>query len=316
MAHIKTFQFYRNNNIIRPDTQNNKDAITVAKEYFDTYGSKNDGEITLMRYQEGNSDPIKTIAGIYSGNSSNGHWTYLIEMDAKDYYTKSEIDSNEEVVAAALNELNERIIDKPTIRIFNTVNEMGQFEDGSTGDIAYVSETEKFYMYEAEENEAWYQIQNQRADWNETRTSSWSYIQNKPTIPQNTSDLTNDSNFVADANYIHTDNNYTTAEKNKLASLTSIQVVNVQSTGDVVQTLNPDTFYIFGSINSLTISIVAASSGLPIYAGKFTASANWGGVGLNLPSTITEATNNDTVEAGKTYEYSILDGIISVKEVA
>lgn len=316
MAHIKTFQFYRNNNIIRPDTQNNKDAITVAKEYFDTYGSKNDGEITLMRYQEGNSDPIKTIAGIYSGNSSNGHWTYLIEMDAKDYYTKSEIDSNEEVVAAALNELNERIIDKPTIRIFNTVNEMGQFEDGSTGDIAYVSETEKFYMYEAEENEAWYQIQNQRADWNETRTSSWSYIQNKPTIPQNTSDLTNDSNFVADANYVHTDNNYTTAEKNKLASLTSIQVVNVQSTGDVVQSLNPDTFYIFGSIDSLTIDIVASSGLLPIYAGKFTASSNWGGVVLNLPATITEAANNDAVEAGKTYEYSILDGIISVKEVA
>lgn len=38
-------------------------------------------------------------------------------------------------------------------------------------------------------------------------------------IPTKTSDLANDSNFVVDANYIHTDNNYTTVEKTKLAGL-------------------------------------------------------------------------------------------------
>lgn len=38
------------------------------------------------------------------------------------------------------------------------------------------------------------------------------------TVPTKTSDLTNDSNFVADASYVHTDNNYTTTEKNKLAA--------------------------------------------------------------------------------------------------
>lgn len=37
------------------------------------------------------------------------------------------------------------------------------------------------------------------------------------TVPTKTSDLTNNSNFVADASYVHTDNNYTTTEKNKLA---------------------------------------------------------------------------------------------------
>ena len=41
----------------------------------------------------------------------------------------------------------------------------------------------------------------------------------KSIIPKKTSDLTNDSNFPVDANYHHTDNNYTTAEKNKLASI-------------------------------------------------------------------------------------------------
>lgn len=38
------------------------------------------------------------------------------------------------------------------------------------------------------------------------------------TVPTKTSDLTNDSNFVSDANYIHTDNNYATNEKTKLAN--------------------------------------------------------------------------------------------------
>lgn len=38
------------------------------------------------------------------------------------------------------------------------------------------------------------------------------------TVPTKTSDLTNDSNFAVDASYVHTDNNYTTTEKNKLAA--------------------------------------------------------------------------------------------------
>ena len=46
------------------------------------------------------------------------------------------------------------------------------------------------------------------------------------TVPTKTSDLTNDSNFVADASYVHTDNNYTTAEKNKLSGVASGAQVN------------------------------------------------------------------------------------------
>lgn len=38
-------------------------------------------------------------------------------------------------------------------------------------------------------------------------------------IPSKTSDLTNDSNFISDVSYVHTDNNYTTTEKNKLAGI-------------------------------------------------------------------------------------------------
>lgn len=46
------------------------------------------------------------------------------------------------------------------------------------------------------------------------------------TVPTKTSDLTNDSNFVSDASYVHTDNNYTTAEKNKLSGVASGAQVN------------------------------------------------------------------------------------------
>lgn len=46
------------------------------------------------------------------------------------------------------------------------------------------------------------------------------------TVPTKTSDLTNDSNFVSDASYVHTDNNYTTTEKNKLSGVASGAQVN------------------------------------------------------------------------------------------
>lgn len=46
------------------------------------------------------------------------------------------------------------------------------------------------------------------------------------TVPTKTSDLTNDSNFAVDASYVHTDNNYTTAEKNKLNGVASGAQVN------------------------------------------------------------------------------------------
>ena len=43
-------------------------------------------------------------------------------------------------------------------------------------------------------------------------------------IPKKTSQLENDSNFVSDANYVHSDNNFTVDEKNKLASLHKFEV--------------------------------------------------------------------------------------------
>lgn len=57
-----------------------------------------------------------------------------------------------------------------------------------------------------------------------------------PTVPTKTSDLTNDSDFVEDASYVHTDNNFTTTEKNKLSGIASGAEVNVQADWNVTST--------------------------------------------------------------------------------
>ena len=68
---------------------------------------------------------------------------------------------------------------------------------------------------------------NVQSNWDETDTSSDSFIQHKPTIPTATSQLNNDSNFVSDANYVHTDNNFTSQDKTKLESVEEGAQVNV-----------------------------------------------------------------------------------------
>jgi len=58
---------------------------------------------------------------------------------------------------------------------------------------------------------------NVQADWNQTDTSADDYIKNKP------------ENLVQDANYVHTDNNFTTAEKDKLAGVEAGAEKNVNA---------------------------------------------------------------------------------------
>lgn len=48
-------------------------------------------------------------------------------------------------------------------------------------------------------------------------------------VPTRVSQLENDSNYAVDSNYVHTDNNYTTAEKEKLAGIAAGAQVNVKA---------------------------------------------------------------------------------------
>lgn len=60
-------------------------------------------------------------------------------------------------------------------------------------------------------------------------SGDYSDLLNAPTIPTKTSDLNNDSDFVSDASYVHTDNNFTNADVTKLSGIQAGAEVNVQS---------------------------------------------------------------------------------------
>lgn len=67
-------------------------------------------------------------------------------------------------------------------------------------------------------------------------SGAYADITGTPYIPTKTSDLTNNSDFVSDANYVHTDNNFTTALKDKLNGIATGAEVNVQSDWNVADT--------------------------------------------------------------------------------
>lgn len=123
-------------------------------------------------------------------------------------------------------------------------------------------------------------------------------------VPTKTSDLTNDSSFAVDANYVHTDNNYTTAEKNKLAGIAAGAEVNVQSNWAQTNSSADDFIKNKPSIPAKTSDLTNDSgfittSAIPTKVSAFTNDAGYlngipdDSVGLNqLDSTIVNALNN------------------------
>lgn len=123
-------------------------------------------------------------------------------------------------------------------------------------------------------------------------------------IPTKTSDLTNDSNFAVDANYVHTDNNYTTAEKNKLAGIAAGAEVNIQSNWTQTDSSADDFIKNKPSIPAKTSDLTNDSgfittAAIPTNVSAFNNDAGYldeipdDSVGLNqLDSTIVNALNN------------------------
>ena len=93
-------------------------------------------------------------------------------------------------------------------------------------------------------------------------------------VPTKTSDLTNDSNFVRDGQYVHTDNNFTSAEKSKLAGVEAGSEKNVQSNWN--ETSATSDAYIQNKP-----SIPSKVSDLTNDSGYLTA-VNWGQVGGSI----------------------------------
>lgn len=95
------------------------------------------------------------------------------------------------------------------------------------------------------------------------------------TVPTAFSDLTNDGNFVSDANYVHTDSNFTAAEKTKLAGLAT-----VATSGDYDDLTNKPTIpeevfvatynvttnaEIYAAFQAKKVVVYYANGGLPCY---------------------------------------------------
>lgn len=108
-------------------------------------------------------------------------------------------------------------------------------------------------------------------------TGAYSDLSGTPSIPTKTSDLTNDSDFVSDASYVHTDNNFTTTLKDKLDGIASGAEVNVQS--DWSQTDNTADDYIKNKP-----SIPTKTSDLTNDSGFITSSS--------LPTKVSDLTND------------------------
>lgn len=93
-----------------------------------------------------------------------------------------------------------------------------------------------------------------------------------PTPPTSTSALTNDSDFVVDSNYVHTDNNYTTAEQEKLSGIASGAEVNQNAfttvkvgTTNLVADAKSDTLTITAG-NNITLTPTTSSDSFTIAA--------------------------------------------------
>lgn len=122
---------------------------------------------------------------------------------------------------------------------------------------------------------------NVQTDWNQSDNTADDFLKNKPTIgngqltikkngtqiavftanetdninanitvPTKTSEITNDSNFPVDASYVHTDNNYTTSEKNQVSKISTIEgLIPTQATSS---NQLADKAFVNSSLNSIT----------------------------------------------------------------
>lgn len=111
-------------------------------------------------------------------------------------------------------------------------------------------------------------------------------------IPTNTSDLTNDSNFVSDASYVHTDNNYTTTEKNKLSGIAAGAQVNQNAFSNV--RVGSIVVPALGTTDTLEID---ASGGISITADVSEKKITFTGSGSPSPQVQSNWNETDTTSA-------------------
>lgn len=123
------------------------------------------------------------------------------------YYTKDETFTKTEVnsLISGISTMNVSVVSQlPTSNISATTIYLVSKE---------TTETQNIYDEYLYVNNKWEKIGDTKIDL--TNYAS------KSELPTKTSELTNDSNFVVDSSYVHTDNNYSSAEKSKVDANTN-----------------------------------------------------------------------------------------------
>ena len=133
------------------------------------------------------------------------------ELVAKDYVSNTELNAKNYTTMAEV-ESKGYLTEHQDLSNYATKNEIPKKVSQLTNDKQYTTKADvEAYDYVTNEElaEKGYITDHQ----------DLSGYAKKTDIPTKTSQLTNDSNLVVDSKYVHTDNNYTTTEKNKLAGL-------------------------------------------------------------------------------------------------
>lgn len=121
---------------------------------------------------------------------------------------------------------------------------------------------------------------NVQANWTQTNTNADDYIRNKP------------ANLVQDANYVHTDNNFTTTLKNKLDGIESGAEVNVQA--DWAQSDTSADDYIknkptIPTVNNATLTIQKNGSNVQTFTANSSTNKT---ANITVPTAVSELTND------------------------
>ena len=121
-----------------------------------------------------------------------------------------------------------------------------------------------------------------------------SQVSDFPSIPTKTSDLSNDSNFVSDANYVHTDNNFTNADETKLSGIEAGAEVNVQSDWDEADSTSDA--YIqnkptIPTVNNGTLTIQKNGSNVQTFSANQSGNAT---ANITVPTALSDLSDDST----------------------
>lgn len=239
------------------DLQEQIDAISSASDVVDVVGTYaelqsydtsklSDNDIIKVLTDETHDDAIS----YYRWNDTTNTFTYIGSQGP--FYTKSETDANFVPQTRTINGkgLNSDVVltaadvnALPASTVIPTVNDATlTIQKNGTTVATFTANSAKNTTADISVPTKVSDITNDLNFVKETDladvafSGAYSDITGTPYIPTRTSDLTNDSNFASDANYVHTDNNFTTAFKDKLNGIATGAEANVQSDWNVTDT--------------------------------------------------------------------------------